>query len=356
MKQEELDMHEFWCQDLSPMRDFTIALLPAITFFVSIFSEAKSIGDVKRLHVESLGALTLERPLEVGRANHVSAASGIVEYDGKFYINADDEVALFSWKMGGKNATPFFLEKKELGADNATRKKLKPDYEALLFLDEKKWPPFGALVVWPSASTEQRTTASIVAFDKVGKLDKVSKVNIEAFAKILAKHVEKLNLEGITLHGDQIYIFNRGNGKAKGLKSGYFEMSLEDFIKGLKGDSWTTKVTFQKVKIGKLKGVKLTLADGLWTKYGFIGLAPAEDSDSAVTDGKVTGTVLVRIDGKKGEVIGQFDLDKKFEGFLAREKEDGLEILLVDDADDPNIPSQIFRSYLNKKDLDSLSN
>jgi hypothetical protein len=347
-------MRVFWCQDSPLMKVIFRVLLVAITFTVSFFAQAKNIGDVKRLHVESLGALTLEKPLEAGRPSHISAASGIVELNGKFYVNADDETALFSWKMGDKTATPFILDKKELGADPVARKRIKPDYESLLHLDEKNWPPYGALLAWPSASTDQRYEASIATFNKNGNLEGVTKVNIQNLAKTLGREVKKLNLEGITLNSGKIYLFNRGNGKEKGLKSGYFEMAFADFLKGLKGEGWPSSVTFQKVKIGKLKGVKLTLADGLWTKFGFIGLAPAEDSDTVVADGKVTGTVLVRINGKKGEVIGQFDLDKKFEGFLTREKDEGLEILLVDDADDPKIPSGIYRAQLTKKDLDSL--
>ncbi len=327
--------------------------LVAITLIASGSLMAKELkGSTKLLRVETLAPLALEKPLESGRPSHVSAASGIVERNGRYYINSDDENALFSWKIGDKTVTPFILEKGDLGAANEIRKKLKPDYESLLLLDEKQWPPFGALVVWPSASTEKRVEVSVANFNENGNLDKIQKVNIAGLAKTLSSQVKKLNLEGLTLHNGKAYLFNRGNGSDSGLKSGYFEITDQEFLKGLKGEGWPSKVVFQKVKIGKLKGVKLTLADGLWTKFGFLGLAPAEDSESAVADGKVTGTVLVRIDGKRGQVLGQFDLNKKFEGFLTKEVGDGLEIMLVDDADDPNIPSHIYRAHLTKKDLD----
>ena len=330
---------------------FLTILLVSITFSVESSCYAKGVKKSRMLHVESLSPMLLEKPLESGRPSHVSAASGIVELNGRYYINADDEVALFSWKEGEKTVTPFILEKRELGAMNEIRKKFKPDYESLLYLDEKRWPPHGALLVWPSASTEVRLTASLVTLNVQKKLEQIQKINIQFLAEVLSSQVSRLNIEGLSLYGDTVYMFNRGNGRGKNLESGYFEMPAKDFLAGLNGKDWPKKVFFQKVKVGKLNGVKLALADGLWTKYGFLGLAPAEDSADAIADGAVMGTVLVRIDGKKGRVIGRFDLDKKFEGFSVREVKDGLEMTLVDDADDPMIPSHIYRTHLSKKDL-----
>lgn len=302
----------------------------------------------KVISVELLQSLSLGAPLETGRLPHVSAASGIVERDGKYFIISDDEFGIFSTN-GKTQLKPYMLKNKKLGSDQALRKKRKPDFESLLLLDKDDWPPEGAIVAWPSASTLDRMSAAIFILNKSNEIESSQTVDILSFSYLLAKQVGDLNIEGILRRENQLFLFQRGNSKNG--KSGYFEVAFSDWLLGIKNNKWPKKISFHKVKVGKLNGVKLTLADGVWTDYGLLGLAPAEATQSTYSDGKTQGTALVRISGSKAEVIGLFEGTRKFEGMIAKKDGKGLELLLVDDSDDPTQPAHLYRAKLTSQEL-----
>lgn len=307
-------------------------------------SKSKEQAALAIIPMETVRELTLNRPLEAGRKAHVSAASGLVKVGDRFYLAADDELSIFTFSEKDKNLSSVSLSKGSLPADYTKRKAAKPDIEGIAALASSEWPPYGAIVAWPSGSMPTRMKAFVFRFGKNQKLEKPIVSDISALGAKLQAVTKELNIEGILVRDGKIVLFQRGNS-AKG-ENGFVEMALSDWVRGMKTGKWDGKIDFHPVKMGKLEGVKLTFSDVAWTKNGLLALGSAEDTQSAYADGHVYGTVLARIDGDNAEILGRFEPTSKLEGIFANETADGVELYLVEDADSADKPSHLFKAKL----------
>ncbi len=306
------------------------------------------------IQLEVVRELTLKKPLEKGRQPHVSAASGLVKVGERFFVVSDDELSLFTFTDSDTHLTPVPLISGQLSAANSERKNEKPDFESLALLSTKEWEPYGALVAWPSASTPKRVKAVVIPFLKNQTLGKPITSNILPLAYELQSYAKELNIEGLLFRDKKVFLFQRGNSE-KG-KNGFAEISLSNWVKGIKTGDWSGKIVFESVKMGKLSGVNITFSDVIWTDYGLLALGSAEDTTSSFADGQVYGTVLARIVGDKTEIIGRFEPLAKLEGLHATQTQDGLDIYLVEDADDSEKPSRLFKAKLSKSQLNTVKN
>lgn len=316
-------------------------LLLSLTAHAQKKKNMKESLHLPALKIEQIRELTLAKPLSEGRKPYISAASGIAKSGDTFFVVADDENHLFSFTLKDPHLTPHVLLEGTLPADAKKRKDEKPDFEALTLLTPEQWPPYGALLAWPSASTVQRMKAAVVPFDKNGKLEAAEKSDILPLAYRLQPDSKELNIEGAVVNDGKIFLFQRGNSK-KG-KNGIFEMSLTAWNNGMKKAEWDGKLKFESVKMGTLSGVDLTFTDAALTKYGLLVLASAEDTESTFADGQVYGSVLARIVGNKAEVLAKFDPITKLEGLTAEETAEGLILWLVDDADSHEQPGKLYK-------------
>lgn len=335
------------------MKKWTASLVAFLFPLLSISAEPA----IKTFKLEKVRELNLKKSLEQGRGAFVSAGSGLVKKGEELFVAADDETALFSFKVSDKEVAVASQMMPPLSADRNTRAKTKPDFEALVDLDKEHWPPHGALIAWPSSSGVQRMKAVVVPFKTERELSNPIEVNILPLAYMMTQEfkqeAKELNIEGLMVRDGKIFFFQRGNS-GKG-KSGIFEMSLANWLKGMKSNDWSGKIKFSKIKVGKLNGVDLTLADGIWTEQGLLALASAEDTVSAFADGKVYGTVLLRITGDKARILGKFDPIVKLEGIAVElENKEFTQLLFVDDADDPQKPSSLYRVKLTTDQLTDL--
>lgn len=325
-----------------------LLLLPI--FLLAGCATAKMKPVIPAIKLEKVQELLLAKPIEAGRGAFISAASGLSKVDDTYYTISDDEMSLFSFKIGDKALKATALMNKKLPADNAERKKLKADFEAFVQLDKKQWPPFGAMVGWPSGSTPDRTTAVVLPFKSKTEFGKPTEVNIMPLALLLTQDATELNIEGIMIQEKKVLLFQRGNSTKS--KSGIFELKLADFIEGLKTGKWGGKIGFNKIKVGELNGVKLTLSDGVWTKHGLLAIATAEDTVSTYADGTVYGTVLLRVSENESEILARFEPIVKLEGMtVGEETADGITLMFVDDADDPKKPSSLWKVSLTNDQL-----
>lgn len=327
-----------------------------LAFLIPLFGFSAEPA-IQTFQLEKVRELNLKKSLEEGRGSFVSAGSGLVKKGDELFVAADDETALFSFKIADKEVNVASQMMPPLPADRNARAKTKPDFEALMHLDKEQWSPQGALVAWPSSSGVQRMKAIVLPFKADGGFEKPIEVNILPLAYMMTQEfkqdAKELNIEGLMARDGKIFFFQRGNS-GKG-KSGMFEMSLANWLKGMKNNEWGGKIKFSKIKVGKLNGVDLTLADGIWTEQGLLALASAEDTVSAFADGKVYGTVLLRITGNKAQILGKFDPIVKLEGIaIESENKDSLQLLFVDDADDPQKASSLYRVKLTTEELTHL--
>ncbi|MEK6555462.1 MAG: hypothetical protein AABZ31_09490 [Bdellovibrionota bacterium] len=332
---------------------FTSVLFAVLGFIFSCAhsKQAKKVLNAPTLKLEFVHDLNLKSATEKGRPPFVSAASGIVRVDKKYYVVSDDEQFLFSFGLGDKFLKSDRLLPEDL-AGVKDRKAAKADFESLLHLTAEEWPPYGALVAWPSGSGVNRMRAVTVPFEKNGVLGKPIISNILPLAYQIQPEARDLNIEGIIKRDKKIFLFQRGNSKKGG--NAIVEMSFANWLKGMKSGDWSGKVEYQRIKIGSLSGVNLTFSDVTWTKYGLLALASAEDSVSAYADGVVYGTVLVRLVGSSAEILAKFDQVTKIEGLTANETANGLELYLVNDADSSSKASQLFRVHLPDSMLSAL--
>lgn len=306
---------------------------------------------IETLNLEVVRDLKLSPDTKSKTQDFISAASGLIKVNDRFYVVSDTDSFLFSFNEAEPTLSSFKLL--DLVVTDKEKKKVeKADFESLTPLSPKQWPPYGAIVAWPSASNPKRMKAVTVPFNKDGQLDKPIVSDILPLAYRILPHAKEMNIEGILVDETKVFFFQRGNSKKS--KNGIAEISLTDFIKGLKTSDWSGKLKFENVKLGTFNGVKLGFADATYTPYGLLALATAEDTESAVGDGHIHGTVLVRVVGKKSEILGKFEPRTKLEGFSVQETADGLELYLVEDADSSEKPSRLFRTKLSKAQLETI--
>ncbi len=124
------------------------------------------------LSVTKIRDLTLIGPSSRGRPAHVSAASGLVRIKSYLYVIADDEFHLAVFRCG--DASPgnlIRLMDGTLPADNASRKKQKPDFECLTLVPAFADFPYGALLALGSGSRPSRNRGVLMALDAEGCID-----------------------------------------------------------------------------------------------------------------------------------------------------------------------------------------
>ncbi|MEK6774998.1 MAG: hypothetical protein AABY64_13740 [Bdellovibrionota bacterium] len=281
--------------------------------------------------------LLLEKPLSAGRPAYVTAASGIVKKGDRFFVIADDEYFLFSFRESEKFLTSYRLMDGELPVDPKERKKMKPDFEALLLLNESDYPPFGALVAWPSASTKRRMTGVLIPMTAKGEPDKPQVFDISALEKKLKIHVKDLNFEGIFIKDQKLQLLHRGSGKI--MVNGIFKMNFAEWLKAIRSGNWDMNIEFEKLGLEKLAGVDLSFTDAVIGSTGPMALATAEGNKNSFVDGKVHGSVLFRLEQGKAVLITEFEPITKLEGIVL----DGKSAFLVDDADDVSKPSRLYK-------------
>ncbi|MDZ4660387.1 MAG: hypothetical protein SGJ18_02080 [Pseudomonadota bacterium] len=284
--------------------------------------------------------LLLEKPLSAGRPAYVTAASGIVKKGGRFFVIADDEFFLFSFRESEKFLTSYRLMEGELPADPKERKKMKPDFESLLLLSEKEYPPFGALVAWPSASKKRRMAGVLVPMTDQGELDKPQVFDISSLGIKLKAYVDDLNFEGIFVKDQKLHLLQRGSGKI--MVNGIFKIVFTDWLKAIKSGNWDMNIEFEKLSLEKLAGVGLSFTDAVMGPSGAMALATAEGNKNSFSDGKVHGSVLFRLEQGKAVLMTEFEPVTKLEGIVL----DGKSIFLVDDADDVSKPSRLYKAEI----------
>ncbi len=163
------------------------------------------------LHAHKLRELTLDVAQGSGGARYVSAASGLVRTGGHIYVAADDkrELGVFPATGDGPGRLVRFLPG-ELPADPEQRKRDKPDVEALALL-----PAAGALLALESGSKPNRRGGVLWDLDTDGALTgDPRRLDLAGLYAVLEADIPDLNIEGATVAGDRLLLFQRGNGRA----------------------------------------------------------------------------------------------------------------------------------------------
>jgi hypothetical protein len=290
----------------------------------------------------------------------LSAASGLVCAGERAYVIADDEHHLGCFSLRAA-ANPDALEpltlmrlfSGDLPEDKKQRKKAKPDLESLSLLPPLTEYPHGALLALGSGSRVTRYQGVLIPFDKTGELqnDK-TQLDLEILYEPLQKQFGDLNIEGAFVTGGEFHLLQRGNkSKAHSARISYPWPALA---------AWLTRqallppcaMSSHNFALGSVEGVPLSITDAAALREGWwVFCAVAENTDDSYHDGACMASII-GIVKPDGELAYQYRLqgDPKVEGIAVANHDvpsgSGLQLLLVTDADDPQIASQLLRVVL----------
>ena len=262
----------------------------------------------------------------------VSAASGCLFSKELLCVVADDEHELYLFDVQGNRKGSVLLFPERLPEEKAERKKAKADLEALCQISK------GKLLAIGSGSKPNPCRGALIDTSSWESTE----VDISQLYQALSVRISDLNIEGAAVVGQNVYLGQRGNGK-HGLNA-LIQLKkssvLQDLENGVVSAQGVERII--PLELGRIDGVLFTLTDlspsldgGLWFT------AAAEDTDDPYLDGEVKGALVGRMD-LNGTILWQCSVSPlvKLEGICLGP--DGL-LYLVCDADDPSIPSPLFR-------------
>lgn len=283
--------------------------------------------------------LTVDAPRGAGGGRFISAASGLVATGDFLYVIADDERELGVFRSGDE--APGRLERfmpGELPADPAERKRHKPDLEALALLP-------GRLLALESGSRPHRRGGVAWNLDGHGGLSGAPRrLDVRPLYDALDGEIPDLNIEGATVVGERLLLFQRGNGR--GAVNAVIELALEPAIDGRLDPA--AILGMRRYDLGEVDGVRLCFSDATGLPDGrVLFTAVAEGGDDTYHDGECVGSGIGVLD-RDGDVIRWEPLDPpvKVEGIEAHLDGDEIHVLLVGDPDDAEKPSSLLAARL----------
>jgi hypothetical protein len=258
----------------------------------------------------------------------ISTASGILYHDENLYLIADNSTYLYEYnlKINSLNKIPLSENPQE-----NIEKKEKLDYECITKKGNK-------LYILGSGSTDNRKILTTYYLKKREYINKDLSNTFDTIMKTGNISKDDLNIEGLIMTANELYFFQRGNGKTG--KNGIF------YINELKDEK-----KFVSIELPKIKHVNATFTDAVLVGENIYFLAAAEDTTSTYLDGEVLGTLIGKINVTTFEVLEtQLISEKnKFEGISFYE-ETGNEItfLLSEDNDATDGNTNIYKLSIKK--------
>lgn len=289
------------------------------------------------------------------RPGHVRAGSGLAWVGERLVVAQDDAsfLALIDPTTGRAAAVPLPAGEggKRQFDDARGNKRFKLDLEACVVVEDERGAP--VLLAFGSGSTERRDGV-VVARGLDGPAPRVEVVRAPALYEALRAAAafagSELNLEGAALDGDDVVLFQRGNGAPRGGRLPVDATGRLDRAALLRhlADPSTPPPGLRDVtpwSLGAIDGVRLTFTDGAAGPGGLWFLAAAEASPDAYRDGPVTGVAVGVIEGGRARWARLRDaggrlLVEKAEG-LALDRRDPRRAWAVLDLDRPEAPSEL---------------
>jgi hypothetical protein len=288
------------------------------------------------MHLTLLRELTVDAPLPSGHA-FLSAASGMVIRGSLLCVVADDAHCLAMFDLGSAEPGRLIpLIADDLPRDAAARKKVKPDFEVLLALPGGEG---NRLLALGSGSTAQRMRGAVIDLPGNGQPASVRLIDLQPLFAAIAPLVPEVNLEGAVLRGDDLLLFNRGTMTHPA--SHIIAVPLEAV---LAGGPLAAKLC-ATLTLPLCAGVPLTVTDAFRLENGDILLsAVAEATADSYADGALVGAAIIELDAAFNlRAMAQIDPPLKVEGLSARVEADGVHVLCVTDADDPQHAAGLYQ-------------
>ncbi len=296
--------------------------------------------------------LNLSAAASAGRPFHLSAASGLVCLNSFSYVVSDDELHLGVFRT--ENSKPGHLIRLFDGAlpdSKRDRKKQKPDFEALTLLPPFWEYPRGALLVLGSGSRRNRRMGALLGLDAQGAMRGSSHVvDLSPIFAPLDDELQALNIEGAVVSGNELRLFQRGNGRHA--ENAIIRYELAAVLDALSSEQCGSikPSAINTLDLGQIDGIPYCFTDAAALPNGdMVFTAIAENTDDAYNDGPCMGAAI-GIAGNDGRLRWLRGLDRpyKVEGIDARADGGVIRLLLVTDADDAHIPAGLFSATIEK--------
>lgn len=304
------------------------------------------------IRLNLLQTLVLEQPSHKHRHSHLSAASGLVSVGDWLYVIADDEnhLGVFNRRLDQPGTLKALLPG-QLAIDYEKRKEEKPDFEVLVSIPPSALHPYGALLALGSGSKKNRHHGALIDLGSQEELQQIDLINLEKFYALLREDMEKINLEGAVIQGEDLLLFHRGNKKNK--VNAIIRLPFDEFYKSTvhsdKKSLASLKPRIQAYELGAIANIPLCFTDATSLPDGSILFtATAENTDDAYLDGTCLGSSIGIIDsqGVLAEII-PVNKTVKIEGIEANVNAGKVELLLVTDADDAAVPAHLYSAELD---------
>lgn len=302
------------------------------------------------LPVKVLRDLRISPSADDGRP-YLAAGSGVACIKDLIYVAADDELSVGVFPRHSANPGRLFpLFDGVLSSDPKQRKKEKPDLESMCVL-----PDNAGILMLPSGSKRNRVRGALAALDVNGEIQETHEVDFSELYAELKPHIKGLNIEGATVFGDQVLLFQRGNSSDK--DNAIVSLDFAKFVKSLFAHRQIDPsciVTVTHCPLHMLMHVPLSFTDACALDDQYIVFtATAEDTTNPYDDGKTVGSVIGILD-HNFQVMSQHTINfpDKVEGVWIVTKSglknwDG-EVLLVTDADDRSVPAKLLSARVPK--------
>lgn len=309
---------------------------------------AAELEDLPPLEVRVLRDLRLREPSAPGRPSHLSAASGVVRRGAFAYVIGDDELSIGVFSLAGDEPGELrrVLEG-DLPTDPDERKQHKADLEALALLPPSREAPFGSLLGLGSGSAQgdrrDRGFAWDLAADGTLSGEPVQ-LDLRPLFGRLREEVDALNIEGVSVIGDRLWLLQRGND-AQGLNL-VAELDLEQVLRSLRTDrelDAAELADLRRYDLGDLDGVPLTFSDATPLGRDVLVFTASAEADDGAIHGSVVGTI-----DPDGEVRRLRTIDRRFkvEGVHAAMDTGVADFVFVCDQDDPSQPSPLLSAAM----------
>ena len=300
------------------------------------------------LTLEPLRELSVPVALHPRGQGFLSSASGLVCALGCAYVVADDEHHLAVFRDAHSQGQWLRLIAGDLPAVHAERKRRKPDLESLVLLAPGRAWPFGALLALGSGSSQLRESGILCSLAANGDpRPGATSIDLRPLYTPLRNRFDDLNIEGAFVSGRSFILLQRGN--RSGSANAALHYRSEDLIALIRGRAKSLQ-PFAEINydLGQLDGVPLCFTDGAALPDGrWVFTAVAEDSGNSYADGPCLASAIGVVDAQ-GALLAIHRLAgaEKVEGIAVQVEGDAIELCLVSDADDPQVPSCLWRTRL----------
>lgn len=297
-----------------------------------------------------IGPLMLASPPEAESARHLSAASGMVVAGDILYVIGDDQLHLgiFDIRMQGEGRLVRIFPG-ELPDDPALRKAAKPDLEALAGLPPSEHWPHGALLALGSGSRPNRRTGVVMELGVDKRLTGTNlPFDLSPFYLPLETRLPALNIEGALVLGAELVLLQRASRNQPA--SALIHLPLDEVLRATTSThiAASQPARMRGIELGMIDGVPLGFTDGAALPDGRILFsAVAENSENTYLDGPCLGAVigLIGTDGKV-EIQHRLEPAHKVEGVHATVHGDFIDLLMVTDADDADVPGKLLGAQI----------